>query len=253
MPTKGDYLNGRPLLDLTSYAATGQSDAITCRKQTIELIDRTVSRTPEVMVKVLSRGGQNLNPYRTIWPILAARGELDLETDEGQAVSGADPKPHYSTIGLGHRDRTSPANLAATNNRQPSQTGSQTSVSPCRRARRPTKVLQAVGTLLVKSSPLKHRYAIVLHTDEPHPHVHMVVKAVSEQGIRLNIKKARCMARECRCVGFARSPLVIWEHGHALARSRRSRTTAMAFYPPGIAAFLMLGRMPCSLTALTTM
>ena len=31
---------------------------------------------------------------------------------------------------------------------------------------------------------------MVLHTDEPHPHVHMVVKAVSEQGARLNIRKA---------------------------------------------------------------
>jgi len=29
-----------------------------------------------------------------------------------------------------------------------------------------------------------------MHTDEPHPHVHMVVKAVSEQGERLNIRKA---------------------------------------------------------------
>jgi hypothetical protein len=37
---------------------------------------------------------------------------------------------------------------------------------------------------------LKHRYAMVLHTDEPHPHVHMVVKAVSEQGKRLHIRKA---------------------------------------------------------------
>jgi hypothetical protein len=36
----------------------------------------------------------------------------------------------------------------------------------------------------------KHRYAMVLHTDEPHPHVHMVVKAVSEEGVRLNIRKA---------------------------------------------------------------
>ena len=37
---------------------------------------------------------------------------------------------------------------------------------------------------------LKHRYALVLHLDEPHPHVHLVVKAVSEQGQRLNIRKA---------------------------------------------------------------
>ena len=40
----------------------------------------------------------------------------------------------------------------------------------------------------------KHRYAMVLHTDEPHPHVHMVVKAVSEEGVRLNIQKARTPA-----------------------------------------------------------
>jgi hypothetical protein len=31
---------------------------------------------------------------------------------------------------------------------------------------------------------------MVLHTDEPHPHVHIVVKAVSEEGVRLNIRKA---------------------------------------------------------------
>lgn len=54
---------------------------------------------------------------------------------------------------------------------------------------------------------LKHRYAMVLHTDEPHPHVHMVVKAVSEQGVRLNIRKAtlrewrRKFARHLRAYG----------------------------------------------------
>ena len=30
---------------------------------------------------------------------------------------------------------------------------------------------------------------MVLHTDEPHPHVHVVVKAVSEEGVPLNIRK----------------------------------------------------------------
>ncbi len=33
-------------------------------------------------------------------------------------------------------------------------------------------------------------YALVLHTDQDHPHVHLVVKAVSEEGKRLNIRKA---------------------------------------------------------------
>ena len=37
---------------------------------------------------------------------------------------------------------------------------------------------------------MQHRYAMVMHTDEPHPHVHLVVKALSEGGKRLNIRKA---------------------------------------------------------------
>src|SRR6185312_8843789 len=54
---------------------------------------------------------------------------------------------------------------------------------------------------------LKHRYAMVLHTDEPHPHVHMVVRAVSEQGERLHIRKASLrgwrqeFARHLRALG----------------------------------------------------
>lgn len=31
---------------------------------------------------------------------------------------------------------------------------------------------------------------MTLHTDQGHPHVHVVVKAVSERGVRLNIRKA---------------------------------------------------------------
>jgi hypothetical protein len=54
----------------------------------------------------------------------------------------------------------------------------------------PKKVLEAVKDFAREEFALKHRYAMVLHTDEPHPHVHMVVKAVSEQGVRLNIRKA---------------------------------------------------------------
>lgn len=56
---------------------------------------------------------------------------------------------------------------------------------------------------------MKHRYALALHTDEPHPHVHLVLKAVSERGVRLNIRKAtlrewrREFARHLRAQGVA--------------------------------------------------
>jgi hypothetical protein len=71
----------------------------------------------------------------------------------------------------------------------------------------PQKVLAAVKAFAREELGAKHRYAMVLHTDEPHPHVHMVIKAVSEEGVRLNIKKAtlrdwrREFARHLRAQG----------------------------------------------------
>ncbi len=53
----------------------------------------------------------------------------------------------------------------------------------------PDKVLRATQAFCREEFGLKHRYAAALHTDEPHPHVHVVVKAMSEHGVRLNIRK----------------------------------------------------------------
>jgi type IV secretory pathway VirD2 relaxase len=54
----------------------------------------------------------------------------------------------------------------------------------------PGKVLGAVRNFAREGFWSQHRYAFALHTDDAHPHVHLVLKAVSEQGVRLNIKKA---------------------------------------------------------------
>src|SRR5437879_11305464 len=54
----------------------------------------------------------------------------------------------------------------------------------------PDKVLAAVRSFAREEFGLKHRYAMVLHTDEPHPHVHVVVKATDDEGRRLNIRRA---------------------------------------------------------------
>jgi hypothetical protein len=67
----------------------------------------------------------------------------------------------------------------------------------------PKKVLAAVHDFAREEFGRKHRYAMVLHTDEPHPHVHLVRKAVSEEGVRLNINRTtlqhwrREYARQC--------------------------------------------------------
>ncbi len=54
----------------------------------------------------------------------------------------------------------------------------------------PEKVQAAVRNFAREEFALKHRYVMALHTDEPHPHVHLVLKARSEQGQRLYVRKA---------------------------------------------------------------
>ena len=71
------------------------------------------------------------------------------------------------------------------------------------------KVLAAVKNFAREEFGAKHRYAMVLHTDEPHPHVHVVVQAMGYDGKRLNIRKAtlrewrREFARHLREQGVA--------------------------------------------------
>lgn len=54
-----------------------------------------------------------------------------------------------------------------------------------------------------------HAFGLVLHTDEPHSHVNLLLKAVNEQGVRLNIKKETLchwhseFARNLRALGVA--------------------------------------------------
>jgi hypothetical protein len=54
----------------------------------------------------------------------------------------------------------------------------------------PLKLLASVRDFAREEFALKHRYLLALHTDQPHPYVHMVIKAASEQGDRLYIRKS---------------------------------------------------------------
>lgn len=60
----------------------------------------------------------------------------------------------------------------------------------------PEKVLAASRKFARERFAGRHRYAMVLHTDQANPHVHMVVKAEDEQGRRLHVDKA--MLRQWR-------------------------------------------------------
>jgi hypothetical protein len=180
----------RPTLDITSYGRPGPGRRDRLSPAEIGAISRTVRRAPEVVVKVLTHGGQDLKPVQRHLAYLDRKGELEIETDEGERVAGKgvekelledwdlDLEEDRRRVDLGPlKDRSPPKLVHKILFSMPAGTP-------------PRKVMAAVKDFAREEFALKHRYAIVLHTDEPHPHVHMVVKAVSEQGVRLNIRKA---------------------------------------------------------------
>lgn len=161
----------------------------------IEQIARTVRRTPEVMVKVTG-GGSNVGAVAAHLAYIGRKGALEIETDDGQRVTGR--AAHKAILDDWHLE------LSAGQYRRPG-TG--------QAAARATKLVYNI--VLSMPSPVspdsvhaaarqfsrekfgtQHRYAMVLHTDQAHPHVHVVVKAENEQGRRLHIDKA--MLRQWR-------------------------------------------------------
>jgi hypothetical protein len=209
MPRRLIDLGATPLLDIASYARRGPGRRGHLSQHEIELITRTVRRTPEVMVKVLSRGGQDLKAIGRHLGYLNREGEVDIETDDGQRLSGKGvEKELLEDWDLDLEQHRPKADLESRPSRPPPKLVHKLIFSmPA--GTPPDKVLAAVRNFAREEFGLNHRYAMVLHTDEPHPHVHMMVKAVSEQGVRLNIRKAtlrewrREFARHLRAMGVA--------------------------------------------------
>lgn len=190
MPRKTiDVSSSRPLLDLVSLGRKGPGRRDRLSSLDIEHIRRTVDRTPEVMVKVLSKGGQDAKAVGRHLDYLSRRGELELETDDGECLAGKGAqKALLEDWGLDMDEDRRRSGLLARQDRRPPKLVHKLLFSMP--AGTPAdKVLQAVRNFATEEFALQHRYAMVLHTDEPHPHVHMVVKAISEQGKRLNIRK----------------------------------------------------------------
>ena len=81
-------LEGRALLDIASYARRGPGRRDRLSPEEVALIGRTVRRTPEVMVKVLSKDSNNLRSVARHLNYIGRRGQLELETDDGERVQG---------------------------------------------------------------------------------------------------------------------------------------------------------------------
>lgn len=178
----------RPLLDLVSYGRRGLGRTDTLSLAEVENIARTVRRVPEVMVKV-SGGGKNAKTVQAHFKYIDRHGDLEIETDDGEKLKGKGVEKGLTEDWDLVTDAADSESFYEGNpGRKPGKLVHNIVLSmPA--GTPPARLLAASRAFAREQFALKHRYAMVLHTDQPHPHVHVVVKAMSEWGQRLNIRK----------------------------------------------------------------
>jgi hypothetical protein len=74
-----------PLLDIASYARRGPVDRVHLAQEEIQLLSRTVRRTPEVLV---TKGGRDLKAIGRHLIYLNRDGDSEIETDDGRRLKG---------------------------------------------------------------------------------------------------------------------------------------------------------------------
>ncbi len=198
----------RPFLDIVSYGRRGPTEReLRLLPAQIEQITRTVRHAPEVMVKI-SGGGQSAKAVAAHFKYIG-RQEFEIETDHGEHIRGQEAEKALIAdweLDLDAAESRSP--YRGVPGRKPAKLVHNIVLSMPKGAPA-AGVLEASRVFAREQFALQHRYALVLHTDQPHPHVHLVVKAMSEHGRRINIRKEtlrdwrRNFARHLRAQGIA--------------------------------------------------
>lgn len=177
-----------PFLDLFSEARGAPSANGRFTPTQIEQIRRTVRRVPEVMVKVTG-GGRKSGAVAAHLAYISHRGELEIETDDGQRVPRDGQKKllkswhldlsagQYRTPGKGKPEASGIKLVHNITLSMPAPTP-------------PKAVLEAARAFAREKFGAQHHYAMTLHAHQKHPHVHLVVKAEGIDGRRLHVDKA---------------------------------------------------------------
>lgn len=180
-----------PLFDIGTHARAAPMQRGSLTSAEIVRISRTVARSPEVMVKVTSGKGSNTTRgVSAHFDYISRAGKLEIETDDGERLMTKDAGAQLiNNWDLDLEEARHQRGLFASHRRKPPKLVRKIILSmPA--GTPPVKVMAAVREFARDQFWLKHRYALVLHTNEPHPHVHLTVKAVSEAGLRLDIRRS---------------------------------------------------------------
>jgi Relaxase/Mobilisation nuclease domain len=218
-----------PLFDFVAHGRALPEHERPLSISQINLITRTVGRTPEVMVKVINKGSSSVAGVSGHVGYIGRQGEVALETDDGEVLQGQEVgNALVEDWNLDLIQQRGKINLTPNKPKQPPRLVyklifSMPAGTP------PEKVQAAVRNFAREKFALKHRYVMALHTDEPHPHVHLILKARSDDGQRLYLRKA--MLRQWR-EGFAYHLRALGVAANATPRYVRGEVTPQK--PDGI-------------------
>jgi MobA/VirD2-like, nuclease domain len=230
-----DLTTQRPALDLVSYGRRGPGQQRSLTSAEIAHVSRTVGRVPEVVIKV-SGGARTLAGVSAHLDYISHEGSEPVETDEGTRLHGkCFEKALVESWDLDlDAQRNHTQRSIAAGRKPPKLVHNLVFSMP--KGTPPDKLLAAVQVFAREKFALQHRYAMVLHTDQGHPHLHVVVRAKSEQGGRLNIRKA--MLREWR-LDFAQYLRHLGVEANATERAVRGEVTPRK--PDGIYRAMLRG------------
>ncbi|MDP9007955.1 MAG: relaxase/mobilization nuclease domain-containing protein [Pseudomonadota bacterium] len=178
-----------PELDIVSYGRRGTERPLHFTPVQIAQIARTVRGAPEVMVKV-SGGAHTTRGVAAHFGYISRRGELEIETDDGERMVGKEVGAKLIDDWDLDLDALLDnwASMERGGRRNPKLVHNIILSMPSKTP--PARLLAASRDFAREEFALKHRYAMVLHTDQAHPHVHLVVSAHDREDGRLNINKA---------------------------------------------------------------
>ena len=197
---QGSGGSGRTTAGASSAGGAGRSDAqsMSISAEDKARLVRVVRGAPEVMVKVskpakMDKHGNPIRVNRQTEGVRVAahleyisrNGNIDLETGFGDVLTGKAATAALYAEWMQNHDEDRANGLASDRTRI--TTSIVFSMPGLTNA---SAVKDAVRALAQQEFGGRHDYVMALHTDTKHPHVHLTLRTVGHDGIKLNLRKA---------------------------------------------------------------
>ncbi|MGY4567086.1 relaxase/mobilization nuclease domain-containing protein [Bradyrhizobium sp. USDA 3256] len=158
-------------------------------------LERIVRRAPEVMVKITGRT-KDVAHLKSHLAYITRNGELDAETEQGATLAGCSGlkdlqqrwEDDASLDGKRRRDGSLSINIILS---MPAGTDA-------------VAVKDSARAFAIETFGYNHDYVFVQHLDNKHPHVHLTVRSLGQDGKRLNPRKSDLQAWRERFAGELR-------------------------------------------------